>query len=232
MVKYTVVTTFHRDGLNRYAQNFIDSFDANMPPEIDLLLYVHQCAPVLPTWSGRQIKVIDVEESLQKLKKFKAKYANDPRSHDLEHVKNYLQDNVMRGPFYKAGRFLTRVMNSFRKQFNKLLVFFSIDELSIEEKCKMYPSNRYLWDFLHSCHKVYTVVDASRRAKSDMLIWMDADTIIHSEMPISFLDDLLCSNALTCYIGREKMHSDCAWYSLNLRHPDADEFMEALSFPE
>ena len=74
MGRYAVVTTFNQAGLDTYAQRFIDTFDQNMPYEIDLYLYAENCDPEVPKSSQRTIKIIPVEKTLDKLVRFKRKY--------------------------------------------------------------------------------------------------------------------------------------------------------------
>jgi hypothetical protein len=46
-MKIAVVTTFHEDGLKKYAQKMIDTFCANWPQEITLHLYPEKCNPII-----------------------------------------------------------------------------------------------------------------------------------------------------------------------------------------
>jgi len=43
-MKYTVVTTFNQSGYNRYGQRMIQTFLANWPAEVDLVVYAEDCA--------------------------------------------------------------------------------------------------------------------------------------------------------------------------------------------
>ena len=89
-------------------------------------------------------------------------------------------------------------------------------------------SNRLLWDFIRFSHKVYSMVDASRRVKSEILIWMDADSVVHSKVPIKFLDDLIDNRSFICYLGRKYFHTECGWYSVRLSHQHAASFFDEL----
>ena len=60
--KYTVITSFNQTELDAYTQKFIDSFEKNMPQEVDLILYAENCDPVIPTDTHRKIIVIHVEK--------------------------------------------------------------------------------------------------------------------------------------------------------------------------
>jgi hypothetical protein len=68
------------------------------------------------------------------------------------------------------------------------------------------------------------VCDAARRADADVLIWMDADSVVHSPMSIEFLEKFIPENVFTCYAGRKNKYTECGWYSMNLKHPHAKDF--------
>ena len=81
MTDITVVTTFHKPGLEQYGQRFLDSFAQRVDKKIKLLVYAEACQPVNP--DPEQIKIFDSFEALPKLNGFKAKWANDPRANGI-----------------------------------------------------------------------------------------------------------------------------------------------------
>jgi hypothetical protein len=78
MTDITVVTTFHKPGLDLYGQRFLDSFAKNVESKIKLLVYAENCTPINP--NPEQIKVLDSFEALPKLNAFKAKWGNVPHA--------------------------------------------------------------------------------------------------------------------------------------------------------
>ena len=78
MSNITVVTTFHKPGLEKYAQRFLNSFAERVDKRIKLLVYAEDCAPVNP--DPDQIKIFDQFEALPKLNAFKAKWSNVPKA--------------------------------------------------------------------------------------------------------------------------------------------------------
>ncbi len=78
MSDITVVTTFHKPGLDLYGQRFLDSFAKNVESKIKLLVYAENCTPINP--NPEQIKVFDSFEALPKLNAFKAKWGNVPHA--------------------------------------------------------------------------------------------------------------------------------------------------------
>lgn len=217
MGRYAVVTTFNQAGLDTYAQRFIDTFDQNMPYEIDLYLYAENCDPEVPKSSQRTIKIIPVEKTLDKLVRFKEKYQYDRRLIDLEHLQELIPEKS-HPEMSVLYRFLRQLFHNSK---------FILTGKKIKKKrysIELNPSNIFRWDPVRFSHKVYAVIDASRRVKSDVLIWMDADSIVHSKMPMKFLDDLIDEQYFTHYLGRKNNYSECGWYSMNLCHQHAGIF--------
>jgi len=177
--KFTVLTTFNHQGLDRYAQRFINTFDKNMPIEVDLILYTERANPKIPK-TKRNIVVRNVEHELYNtLIKFKRTYGEDPRANG-------------QGPDGK----------------------------------RLDAKKAFKWDAIRFSHKVYAVCDAAKRSDTDVLIWMDADSVVHSPMPISFLNSFVPEDVFMCYAGRKNKYTECGWYSMNLRYANADKFFD------
>jgi len=80
MTDITVVTTFHKPGLDLYGQRFIDSFGAQVDPQIKLLVYAEDCKPYV---TSKNITVLDAKETLPKLQKFKNKWKDVPKANGI-----------------------------------------------------------------------------------------------------------------------------------------------------
>ncbi len=78
MTNITVVTTFHKPGLDLYGQRFLDSFAQRVDPRIKLLVYAESCNPKNP--NPEQITILDAKEVLPKLNAFKEKYKDVPHA--------------------------------------------------------------------------------------------------------------------------------------------------------
>ena len=175
--KFAVVTTYNQQGLTKYAQRFINTFDKNMPRDIDLLLYNERANPKLPT-SKRNIRSMDAERELRStLVEFKKRWKDDPRANG-------------QGP----------------------------------DKRRLDHKKAFKWDAIRFSHKVYAIFDAVKRTDADVLIWMDADSVVHSPMSKEFLETFIPEDVFLCYAGRKNKYTECGWYSMNLRHPHADKF--------
>ena len=82
MKNITVVTTFHKPGLDLYGQRFLDSFAERVDNRIKLLVYAEDCTPIVDPMC-ENIKVLDARQVLPKLVAFKERWKNDPRANGI-----------------------------------------------------------------------------------------------------------------------------------------------------
>lgn len=75
--KFSVVTTFHRAGYEKYGSRMIDTFIANWPQQVHLYVYAEDCAV---TQSAPNLTVYDLHERCSNLVAFKNKYRDDLRA--------------------------------------------------------------------------------------------------------------------------------------------------------
>jgi len=98
------------------------------------------------------------------------------------------------------------------------------------------PKNRndshknFKWDAVRFSHKVYAIFDAAKNVDADVLIWMDADTVCHSTLPLDFLDKFIPENADVCYFDREPKWPECGWYSMNLKNEMTKRFLSRFQY--
>jgi hypothetical protein len=76
-MKIAVITTFHEEGLKKYAQKMIDGFCATWPNEITLHLYPEKCNPVIRDHSHVTLTDLD---SVAALTAFKERWKNVPKA--------------------------------------------------------------------------------------------------------------------------------------------------------
>tara|TARA_A100001035_G_C27745664_1_gene483845 strand:+ start:52 stop:897 length:846 start_codon:yes stop_codon:yes gene_type:complete len=81
MSDITVVTTFHKPGLEQYGQRFLDSFAQRVDKRIKLLVYAETCKPINP--DPDQIRIFDAFEALPKLNQFKSIWGNVPKANGI-----------------------------------------------------------------------------------------------------------------------------------------------------
>lgn len=99
------------------------------------------------------------------------------------------------------------------------------------DKKRLDHRKAFKWDAIKFSNKVYAVCDAARKAKADgydVLIWMDADSYLHSKMPLGFLEKFIPNDVLLTYLGRGHKYSECGWYSINLNHNDCEDFIDTF----
>lgn len=83
----------------------------------------------------------------------------------------------------------------------------------------------FKWDAIRFSHKVYAIFDCARTADTDILIWMDADTICHSEIKLSTIQKFIPQDIDLCYLGRKGKFSECGLYSMNLKSQNVKLFL-------
>ena len=76
-MKYAVVTTFHEEGLKKYAQRMIDSFCEHWPEEVTLHIYPELCNPAVKNHNHVTLKRL---EEVPELMAFKEKWKNVPKA--------------------------------------------------------------------------------------------------------------------------------------------------------
>lgn len=76
-MKIAVVTTFHADGLKKYAQRMIDTFCQNWPTEVTLHIYPEKCNPRIG--NHEHVTLYDLD-GVQALTAFKEKWKNVPKA--------------------------------------------------------------------------------------------------------------------------------------------------------
>jgi hypothetical protein len=88
MSDITVVTTFHKPGLDLYGQRFLDSFAERVDKRIKLLVYTEECTPTVDPMC-ENITVLDAKEALPKLNAFKERWKDDPKANGIppDHIK-------------------------------------------------------------------------------------------------------------------------------------------------
>ena len=74
----------------------------------------------------------------------------------------------------------------------------------------------FKWNAIKFAHKTYSIFHCAQTVNTDILIWMDADTVCHSKITLKDLDRLCQSQYELCFLGRRKKFSECGLYSMHL----------------
>jgi hypothetical protein len=77
MKRYTVVTTFHKEGLKLYGQRMINTFEQFWPNSVDLVVYTENCTPIV---SKRNVRCIDLIANSKHCKRFTKRHKNNPEA--------------------------------------------------------------------------------------------------------------------------------------------------------
>ena len=183
MSTITVVTTFHKPGLDLYGQRYINSFAKRVDKRIKLIVYAEDCIPENP--DPDQITILDQQTSLPKLMQFKNTWKDVPKANGIP------PDEIKHK----------------RKDWNK----------------------DFKWHAVRFANKVYAVFDACARRTATWVVWMDADSFIHSDWSYNNFKRLLPENKYITYVGRGKGSQtwpECGFYGLNMNHPVCHSFLE------
>ena len=84
----------------------------------------------------------------------------------------------------------------------------------------------FKWDAVRFANKVYAVFDAAKKCNSDWIVWMDADTYVHSPFDYKAFKSFLPDRAFLSYLGRGRKWPECGFYGINLKHPTGQKFLK------
>jgi hypothetical protein len=102
----------------------------------------------------------------------------------------------------------------------------SIPDLTIfKNRNKDKVPGKFIYDAVRFSHKSYCIYHASTNCDVDILIWLDSDTEIYSNIDKSYLMKFLPDGMFTSYLGRPK-YSETGFLAFDLRNPYSKEFFE------
>lgn len=179
IMNFSVVTTFHKEGYEKYGKRMIETFLKNWPIEVKLYVYTENCHV---SESAPNLIVLDLHQSSPDLVKFKETWKNVPKAN---------------------GDVSSDPIRSKRKDSGK----------------------GFKWHAIRFAHKVYAIFSCAKICNSDILIWMDADTICHSPITVKNIEKMIPIEKDLCYLGRKGKYSECGLYSLNLKSQMTNNFL-------
>jgi hypothetical protein len=77
-MKYTVITSFHEDGLKQYGQRMIRTFEQHWPTEVDLIVCAENCQPKI---TRPDTQIYDLLEVSANCRAFVERHRNNPLAH-------------------------------------------------------------------------------------------------------------------------------------------------------
>lgn len=84
----------------------------------------------------------------------------------------------------------------------------------------------FKWNAVRFANKVYAVFDAAQRCNSDWIVWLDADTYVHSLINKKQFLHFTPQDAWLSYLGRGRKWPECGFYGINLRSTEGKEFLK------
>jgi hypothetical protein len=86
----------------------------------------------------------------------------------------------------------------------------------------------YRFDAIKFSHKVAALTDAMLQITDGIGIWIDADTITHSQVTADWLVRLIPHDAYIAWLDRQNSHPECGFMMFRADHPYHHGFMESL----
>tara|TARA_B100000683_G_scaffold276791_2_gene332124 strand:- start:2211 stop:3062 length:852 start_codon:yes stop_codon:yes gene_type:complete len=88
---------------------------------------------------------------------------------------------------------------------------------------------KFKWDAIRFANKTYAVYDACEKHKDKWVVWMDADTFVHSNWSYDDFMKLLPNDKWITYVGRGKGSQtwpECGFYGLNMKDVICQDFLK------
>ena len=86
----------------------------------------------------------------------------------------------------------------------------------------------FLFDAVRFSHKVFALYDAVQNNQGKSIVWLDADTLTHSKIPINFLVKNFPIRYGVAYLGRKSKYTECGWVVYHTSHPLMHYFWETF----
>ena len=148
MSNITVVTTFNKEGMDKYGQRFITSFEDNVDDTIKLLVYAENCFPAITKRS--QIFEYQATKELPKLNNFKKRWKDIPKANGIppDDIKAKRPRDWHKEFKWKAVRFANKVYAVFdafdksslknisRSEYSEFITIFKIFPVSASKPCE------------------------------------------------------------------------------------------------
>ena len=87
----------------------------------------------------------------------------------------------------------------------------------------------FKWDAIRFANKTYAVFETYKSAESKWVVWIDADTFVHSPISYKQFEDLLPDDKWITFVGRGRgtqTWPECGFYGLNRTNDTCKKFMQ------
>jgi len=88
------------------------------------------------------------------------------------------------------------------------------------------PEEVYLFDYIRFSNKSFSIFHAIENIPSDLIIWLDADVVTHTEIPDNFFQNLCSGNALVSILKRPKLYTETGFICFNKNHHLIRKYLE------
>lgn len=89
------------------------------------------------------------------------------------------------------------------------------------------------YSFRHDAYKfskkVFAIELIAEQLNGGRLIWLDADVVTHSVVPMSAIDKLMPDDKAVSHLARPGYHSECGFVGYNLNHPECMKFISTFA---
>ena len=119
-------------------------------------------------------------------------------------------------------------LNAFKEKYKNDPRANGIPPDNIKAKRPRDWHKKFKWDAIRFANKTYAVFDAFEKGK-DWIVWMDADSYIHSPWSYEDFIALLPQDKWITYVGRGKGSQtwpECGFYGMNKNSTVCQEFMK------
>ena len=119
-------------------------------------------------------------------------------------------------------------LNAFKQRWQNVDKANGIPPDDIKARRPRDWQKKFKWDAVRFANKTYAVFDAWEK-HNGWIVWMDADTFVHSDWKHKDFKNLLPENSWITYVGRGKGSQtwpECGFYGMNKNHPVCHEFMK------
>jgi len=153
----------------------------------------------------------------------------DPRIKLLVYAENVKVDNpdTRRIIIYDAEQQL-HLLRQFKQDWKDDPRANGIPPDHIKRKRPRDWNKKFKWDAIRFANKTYAVFDACAKTKKDWVVWMDADTYVHSSWSYDDFISLLPQDKWLTYVGRGKGSQtwpECGFYGMNLNSERCRKFL-------
>jgi hypothetical protein len=95
----------------------------------------------------------------------------------------------------------------------------------IKERMNKPMRSAFEYDAVRFSYKVFCMLDAAEKCQTDVLIFIDADTVTYKPIPMEWLEHIAPYNKFTTFLGRPKKgFSETGFITFNLKMPESKKF--------